>query len=507
MTSAPEFMQEYLRPQQQGVSKGKPFLLRQLLYFMLGNSLLSLGFSVLAFQSSSFEQAWLWLLTPLIFALPTIYLLWVCLKIHYAMTYMYQTLRLANKGELHHRITKVRGLGGVGKVVWELNEFMDFTETFFKETITSFDYVARDNFERVSLSKGMPGMFYRSLDSVNKSIVEMSKNASLVANNELHSKLHAVNVTNLIHSMERSEEDLRLVGKRILEVQEIAQNNNSAATANQHSVQSMVEALAQITTAINAVSTVIHQLGQDSEKVKSALAMIGDIAEQTNLLALNAAIEAARAGEQGRGFAVVADEVKSLSLRTKNAAQDVSTTIGGFSSRVKKVIEDVSQSTLLAQDISQKAQGFREQFDQFATGAQQTISTVNITTDQVQNLQAKFDHIIYIQNGYISLDQHTQSAESLRAVQVGHEQCRFGNWYYSGFGHSAFGHTSSFKLLEGPHSKLHRAVQRSVQISQQDWLNNPKLKDDIVAAMADAEHQGRMMAEHLDAVLKEKHRL
>lgn len=503
----PEVMAEYLKPQQQGVSKGKPFLLKQLSYFIALNTSLSFLFAFIAFKTSHLEHAWLWFLLPFIFALPMGYLIWVIRKIHVAMSTMYHTLKLANKGELHHRITNVRGLGGVGKAVWELNTFLDFTETFFKETITSFDYVARNSFERVSLSKGMPGMFRKSLDSVNKSIVEMSKNAALVASNDLHSKLHSVNISNLIHSMEDSQEDLQHMNQRIEQVQEIAQHNNAAASSNQQSVQAMVAALEQITGAIQAVSEVVHQLGQDSEQVKAALAMISDIAEQTNLLALNAAIEAARAGEQGRGFAVVADEVKSLSARTKNAAQEVSTTISGFNSRVKRVIDDVGQSTLLAQDISHKADGFREQFDQFASGAQQTICTINIAKDQVQNLQAKFDHIIYIQNGYISLDTHTQTPQTVQAIQVGYQHCRFGNWYYSGKGQNAFGHAHSFKLLEEPHQRLHQAVQRAVAISAEDWLHNPSLKDQIVAAMTEAEEQSRLMSNKLDAVLREKHRL
>lgn len=424
-----------------------------------------------------------------------------------AMIRIYVTLRHANKGELYHRIPKAPGLGGIGKVTWELNEFLDLTESFFKEVMTCFDYVSKNNFDRIGLTKGMPGLFGRSLESVNNSIQEMSKNAALVASNDLHSQLHAVNINNLIHSMQHSRDDLVSISQRIEEVQGIAVTNNDEATANQSHVQHMVDSLVKITGAINEVSTVVNQLGEDSEKVKAALAIITDIAEQTNLLALNAAIEAARAGEQGRGFAVVADEVKALSERTKGAAQEIMQTLNSFNNGVEQVIKDVSDSTSIADEISQQAGGFREQFDRFAAGAQQTIHNINIANDQVQNLQVKFSHTIYMQNGYISLDKNTVSEQTIDAVQVSHTDCQFGQWYYSGGTANSFGNTSSYQYLEEPHINLHLAVQEAVAASNENWLYDNTIKDRIVAAMKNAENEAKSMGEYLDSMLREKHNL
>lgn len=430
-------LKDYFAKQTDGLSAKKPFLLQQLIYFIAATSILSFACAFVAFKTSNLEYPIVWFLMPVIFILPIWYVVSVILKVHDAMIRIYVALRHANKGEIYHRIPQVPGLGGVGKDIWELNEFLDLSESFFKETMTCFDNVSKNNFDRIGLTKGMPGLFGRSLSSVNQSIVAMSKNASLVASNDLHSKLHSVNIKNLIHSMQHSQDDLISVRHRIEEVQGIAIENNDEASSNQTNVQNMVDSLVKITSSINEVSNVVNQLGDDSEKVKSALAMITDIADE----------------------------------------------------------------------ISQQAGGFRAQFDRFALGAQQTIQNINIAKDQVQNLQVKFSHIIYMQNGYISLDENTVSNETLNAVQVSHDQCQFGDWYYSGSAEQSYGNTRSFQYLAEPHKNLHAAVQDAIAASQENWLYDNSIKDRIVDSMTRAEEESKLMGEYLDNMLKEKHNI
>lgn len=138
-------------------------------------------------------------------------------------------------------------------------------------------------------------------------------------------------------------------------VMEIAKNavtisNSSSGTVGQaqtggHMVENTIKEINVISDTVGEFSRIIDSLSESSQQIGNVVGVISDIADQTNLLALNAAIEAARAGEHGRGFAVVADEVRKLAEQTTTATKEIGKTIGSIKTEVGKAIMAMDQTT------------------------------------------------------------------------------------------------------------------------------------------------------------------
>ena len=134
-----------------------------------------------------------------------------------------------------------------------------------------------------------------------------------------------------------------------------ANQSSDAADQGQHTVIATVKNIQQLASNVQEASEVILQLEKDANQVGTVLSVIKGIAEQTNLLALNAAIEAARAGEQGRGFAVVADEVRTLASRTKKSTEEIQRTIEQLQTAARQAVQKMQQSTAQADHSVQSA--------------------------------------------------------------------------------------------------------------------------------------------------------
>ncbi|MBM6444308.1 MULTISPECIES: methyl-accepting chemotaxis protein [Pseudomonas] len=181
--------------------------------------------------------------------------------------------------------------------------------------------------------------------------------------------------------------------------QRLAQENAQQTQIGRTSMDEASSSLEQIAGALNSTATVINTLGQRSQEIGGIVGVITSIAEQTNLLALNAAIEAARAGEQGRGFAVVADEVRNLASRTRQATDEISVMIQSIQQETGNAISTMEQGNVLMQEglsrnanvasalarIDEQSRSAGQQFAAITTATQEQSSTATLLSSNLQS--------------------------------------------------------------------------------------------------------------------------
>ncbi len=414
-----------------------------------------------------------------------------------------EALIMANKGKLTNRITQTKGLGEVGKIAWELNEFFDILENYHNEVNTCFNYAADNNFSRPTFPKALPGLLKLSLEHVNKSLDAMHNNVEFISQNALSSELYELNTNHLIEDLHGSQRDFSKITKEVMQVEVLAKESVSSAKGTSVAVNEINQSLKGINDNVTSVSGIVKILNADSQEIFTALSTITDIANQTNLLALNASIEGARAGEQGRGFAVVADEVKALSTRTKETANEISTILHSFSQRMSAITEQAEQSVSLTSSANNLIDNVRENIATLLASTVKTTEYVNSAKDQASGSLVKADLMVFKQHAYRAiLNADAGANESRNIVSTDYHDCLFGQWYFGEQG-KLFGNRASFVDIDLPHQQIHESVLQALALRGENWQSDQGIRNNIVNSIKKMELSSETLLNKIDLMVDE----